>query len=57
MKIDKIVFSCSELFSPFWNIQSKKSIENYGQTGAGAVCSDFIYDCINKFEPSGESKQ
>ena len=23
MKIDKIVFSCSELYSPFWNIQSK----------------------------------
>ena len=36
---------------------SKKSIENYGHTGAGAVCSDFIYDCIDKFEPSGESKQ
>lgn len=23
MKIDKVVFSCSELFSPWWNIQSK----------------------------------
>jgi hypothetical protein len=23
MKIDKVVFSCSETFSPFWNIQSK----------------------------------
>lgn len=28
---------------------SKESVESYGQTGFGAVCSDFIYDCIEKF--------
>ena len=28
---------------------SKESVESYGQTGFGAVCSDFIYDCVAKF--------
>lgn len=29
---------------------SKKSIESYRQTNPGAVCSDFIYDCVSKFK-------
>jgi hypothetical protein len=29
---------------------SKESVDSYGQTGFGAVCSDFIYDCVTKFE-------
>lgn len=28
---------------------SKESIESYGHTGFYAVCSDFIYDCLDKF--------
>lgn len=28
---------------------SKESVEAYNQTGFGAVCSDFIYDCQKKF--------
>jgi hypothetical protein len=28
---------------------SKESIAAYNQTGFGAVCSDFIYDCKKKF--------
>jgi len=28
---------------------SKKDVESYGQTGFGAVCSDYIHDCVRKF--------
>jgi hypothetical protein len=28
---------------------SKESVESYDQVGFGAVCSDFIYDCVQKF--------
>jgi hypothetical protein len=28
---------------------SKESVDSYGQVGFGAVCSDFIYDCVAKF--------
>jgi hypothetical protein len=28
---------------------SKESVESYRQYGFGAVCSDYIYDCIAKF--------
>jgi hypothetical protein len=28
---------------------SRESVESYDQMGFGAVCSDFIYDCVRKF--------
>lgn len=28
---------------------SKESVDSYGQNEFGAVCSDFIYDCVAKF--------
>lgn len=28
---------------------SKDSVETYSQTGFGAVCSDYVFDCVNKF--------
>jgi glycerophosphoryl diester phosphodiesterase len=28
---------------------SKESVDAYGQKGFGAVCSDFVYDCVKKF--------
>lgn len=29
---------------------SKESVISYNQTEFGAVCSDYIYDCVEKFE-------
>ena len=34
MKIDKVVFSSSELFAPFWNVQAKV----WGEMGIEPVC-------------------
>lgn len=31
---------------------SKEQVESYNQTGFGAVCSDYIYDCVTKFDKS-----
>lgn len=31
---------------------SKESVKDYLQTGFGAVCSDYVYDCVNKFGSS-----
>lgn len=28
---------------------SQESVRSYGQFGFGAVCSDYIYDCISRF--------
>lgn len=28
---------------------SKEQVESYGQTGFGAVCSDFVFDCVKKY--------